>query len=192
MKRIALIGTLFFALQSWGQHEYTGDLQPPPTPDPTDFYYNPVTEYADPGNYAATFVESWMTTNVRKMRWNSHLEFLRNIVPTAVMENEARGWVEPHQRIGITAASYTSLCDGFFGGALNSEKRACDKKLAFLVKSAIVVNDLIDAGTRYKVNNGIRDQIHEKYFAIVHRLHLELTEMEVEKTKRGLIQTLFR
>jgi len=160
---------------------------------PTDFSFlipNPWGEYYDSNSAGHLFVEAWWMKNVENEHNNGHLEILK-MMPVLFAEISAMG---PLNRVNkqINAISYITLCDNFVGGALNRKKKLCIEKRDYIIKASKVVTDLINNGTRFPVNNGIEDQINQRYTEIINMLNDELNKMQLEKERRSVVERLFR
>lgn len=182
MKTIALISMLLCGFLGRGQ----GTGAPPPIIwdelIPRNFYYD------DKVTAVVTGIEAWVTHDLARIHGKTSDEF-RKIVTTALWESLAMGRINP-VRQELFPPNYTGLCDGFIGGTLNIKQQRCTAKLNYILEASRVVNLLVYAGTKNDVNNGVIDQIEEKYTATINILRLELGKMEIEKERRGIIEQL--
>ncbi len=191
MKNLALLIMLCCSLYGWAQPSVPKPtLTKPDIPDFASMFALRLGDYIDPATAAITYIEAWMVQNVNASHDKTAREFTA-MAATALVEHNSRENVNP-VRQEILPLNYRGLCDGFIGGGLNRKKKVCDAKRAYILKASKVVNDFVYAGTRYKVHNGIVDQIGEKYTAIINNLRYELRQMEIEKERRGIMARIIR
>ncbi|MEO0526989.1 MAG: hypothetical protein AAFZ89_07175 [Bacteroidota bacterium] len=96
----------------------------------------------------------------------------------------------PNVNQTIHIINYTKLCDGFLN-PLSHEKTKCIKKRDYLIEAARIANRVVNKKTSYKLNNGVIDQIGEKYLSIINTIQYELELMEIENDKRSVFRLIF-
>ncbi len=147
--------------------------------------------YLDPATAAVMIVERQSTEKAKDEYVKTNREVRLLAIPAA-LENASR------TRIGIVSQqvfplTYINVCSDFWPPApIPSNKRTiCQKKYEFLRDTEQLIRDLVNSGTRWRINRGVRAQIMEEYTSIMNKIEYELELMQIEKDKRSLVRTIF-
>jgi|GEM_PF-6919239 len=188
-----LMFLIFFSasINIYSQTKIDGvDILPPDLPDLSGFKPTGFDQYYDINSAGQIFIEAWLMKNIENQHGKGHSEVLK-MIPVLAAEVAA---IAPLNRVNkqIYTISYTTLCNNFVGGALNRKQQLCIAKRDYIIEASRVVTELINKGTRFPVNNGIADQINQRYTEITNMLNYELAQMQLEKERRSVVERLLR
>lgn len=144
--------------------------------------------YLDPATAVVMLVERESTEKAKDGYVDTNREVRQLAIPAA-LENASRanlGFVAQQ----VFPLTYINVCSDYWN-PLSRQKKLCDRRYQFLVESERMVRNFVNAGTRWRINRGVRAQIMEEYTDIMNKIEYELELMKIEKDKRSLVRSIF-